>query len=550
MSELTIALAQTDSVVGDLAGNASRIIDWVRRAQERAAQVVVFPEMALTGYPVEDLALRESFQQASAAAGVQLAADLQAAGLGHMHVVVGSLGVAELGATNVALVLNEGKIVAQYAKQHLPNYGVFDEYRFFTPGLAPTIFEVAGHRLALGICEDLWRDAEAKALTDGEPVSALLVLNGSPFEQGKVAVRQQLAKDRAAHLKATVAYVNLVGGQDDLIFDGSSFVVSPDAEVLTQAPQFSEELVLFTLSAQGPKVTAPVSANPGLEPAGEIYQALVAGLRGYVEKNGFKSVLLGVSGGIDSALVAVIAADALGGERVHGISMPSRYSSEHSLSDAKDLMQRIGGHYRVVAIGDMVDSFEQPLGLTGVAAENVQARVRGVVLMGLSNQEGHLVLAPGNKSELAVGYSTIYGDAVGGYAPLKDVDKSMVWALSRWRNNLAVDSGEIPPIPENSITKPPSAELKPGQVDQDSLPPYPVLDAILYGYLEQRQDRNELVAAGFDSATVERVIALTDRAEWKRRQYPLGSKVTAMAFGRDRRLPVTNKWKDTPKEDR
>jgi NAD+ synthase (glutamine-hydrolysing) len=393
------------------------------------------------------------------------------------------------------------------------------------------------------VCEDIWQDSGPVAQLASANLDLLLVLNGSPFEKGKGEARTALAAHRAAETNAPLAYVNLVGGQDDLVFDGGSFVVGPDGSVLARAPQFVEHLLVWDLPAAGsPLVCGAVAAL--LDPEEEVYQAIVTGLRGYVRKNGFRSVILGLSGGIDSALVATICADAIGGENVYGVSMPSEYSSEHSKDDAFDLAQRIGAQYRVQPIAPIVDAFQGQLHLEGVAAENLQARVRGMILMGLSNAEGHLVLATGNKSELAVGYSTIYGDAVGGFAPIKDVDKSQVWALSRWRNNMAVDAGDIPPIPESSITKPPSAELRPGQVDQDSLPPYDLLDEVLDAYIEHAEGRAELVARGFDAAIVDKVVTLVDRAEWKRRQYPLGPKVTALAFGRDRRMPITSRWRE------
>jgi NAD+ synthase (glutamine-hydrolysing) len=359
----------------------------------------------------------------------------------------------------------------------------------------------------------------------------------------------------------------MVGGQDDLVFDGGSFVLGRDGATLARSPQFGEDLLLVDLPAQGrdggtdaraedgaradqapqpapDRAPLPRRVAPPLHPDEEIYRALETGLAGYVRKNGFRSVVLGLSGGIDSALVAAVAADALGGDRVVGVSMPSRHSSSHSRDDAADLAARIGADYRVQEIAPTVDAFEAQMPLEGLAAENLQARVRGVILMALSNLEGHLVLATGNKTELAVGYSTIYGDAVGGYAPLKDVDKSRVWALARWRNNHAIDAGDLPPIPESSITKPPSAELRPGQVDQDSLPPYDLLDEVLDAYVEHAEGRAELLDRGFDPEVVDRVLSLVDRAEWKRRQYPVGPKVTALAFGRDRRLPITSRWRE------
>lgn len=539
MVALRIALAQIDTCVGDVDGNVEQILRWSRQAAEHGAHVVVFPEMTITGYPVEDLALRDSFARAADDASLRVAERLLADGLGDLTVVVGTLGRSAHGrATNSAVVLRDGQVLGRYDKHHLPNYGVFDEYRIFVPGTEACRVDVAGHTVGVVICEDIWADGGPLPALHG--VDLLLVLNGSPYEEGKVRVRAELAARRAAELSAPVAYVNMVGGQDDLVFDGGSFVVGPDGAMLARAPQFVEHLLIWDR-------TDPLSPGPIAEPMdddAEIYHALVTGLRGYVTKNGFRSVTLGLSGGIDSALVAAIAADAVGGANVVGVSMPSRYSSEHSKDDAADLAGRIGADYRVQPIEPMVAAFAGELDLPGVAGENVQSRVRGVILMGLSNVEGHLVLATGNKSELAVGYSTIYGDAVGGYAPLKDVMKSRVWTLSRWRNQAAVDAGELPPIPESSITKPPSAELAPGQMDTDSLPPYHLLDEVLAAYIEHAEGRAELLARGFDTDVVDTVVSLVDRAEWKRRQYPPGPKVTALAFGRDRRLPVTSRWRE------
>lgn len=543
MAPVRIALAQIDTCVGDVAGNTTRVLDWAARAAQAGAHLVAFPEMTLTGYPIEDLALRDSFARAAERAVHDVAARLEQHGLGELTVVLGTLGRTPSGrATNQAVVLYRGQVVHRYDKHHLPNYGVFDEYRIFTPGQSPCVTEVAGRRVGLAVCEDIWQDAGPVAALGEVGVDLLLVLNGSPYEEGKGHLRAELAARRAREVDAPVAYVNLVGGQDDLVFDGGSFVVGPEATPLAAAPRFVEHLLVWDLPDDGPAV--PGELAEAMHPDAEVYAALVTGLRGYVTKNGFRSVLLGLSGGIDSALVAAIAADALGGANVVGVSMPSAHSSDHSRDDAADLAARIGADYRVQPIAPMVDAFTSRLDLPGVAGENLQARVRGMVLMGISNVEGHLVLATGNKSELAVGYSTIYGDAVGGYAPLKDVDKSRVWALARWRNQTAADAGQVPPIPESSITKPPSAELSPGQLDTDSLPPYHLLDEVLDAYVEHGEGRVELLARGFDPAVVDRVLALVDRAEWKRRQYPMGPKVTALAFGRDRRLPVTNRWRE------
>ncbi len=541
---LRIALAQIDTCVGDLERNAARVLEWCARAAEAGADVVVLPEMTLTGYPIEDLALRDSFARAADASLRSIAAGLVAQGLGELVVVLGTLGRSPDGrATNRAVTVHRGRVVASYDKHHLPNYGVFDEFRIFTPGGSTCVIDVAGRRAGVVICEDIWQDGGPVSQMDAADVDVLLVLNGSPYEEGKGHVRMELAARRAREIGAPVVYVNLVGGQDDLVFDGGSFVIDQDGTLLASAPQFVEHLLLWNLPDEGGHPERGDRVPP-LESDAEVYAALVTGLRGYATKNGFTSVVLGLSGGIDSALVAAIAADALGGPNVVGVSMPSTYSSDHSKDDAADLAARIGADYRVQPIAPLVAAFEAQLDLDGVAAENLQARMRGVLLMAISNAEGHLVLATGNKTELAVGYSTIYGDAVGGFAPIKDVDKSRVWALARWRNRAALDAGRIPPIPEASITKPPSAELRPGQLDTDSLPPYHLLDEVLDAYVEHAEGRTELLDRGFDARVVDRVLALVDRAEWKRRQYPVGPKVTALAFGRDRRLPITSRWRE------
>lgn len=546
MAPLRIALAQIDTCVGDLAGNCAAVVDRARAAAEAGARLVVFPEMTVTGYPVEDLALRDSFARAAERAVDDVARQLVDLGLGRLTVVIGTLGrTSGNKPTNQAVVVREGAVVGRHDKHHLPTYGVFDEARIFTPGTGTCVVDVDGRRVGVAICEDVWVDDGPTARMRGE-VDLVVVLNGSPFEEGKGHVRTELAARRAAEVGAPVVYVNMVGGQDDLVFDGGSFVVGTDGEVLARAPQFVEDVLLWELPDHGPPARGLV-AEP-LHPDAEVYTALVTGLAGYVRKNGFSSVVFGFSGGIDSALCAAIAADAIGGENVVGLGMPSQHSSAHSREDAEDLARRIGADYRVVEIEPVVAAFEQQLPVTGVARENLQARVRGVLVMAVSNMEGHLVLATGNKSELAVGYSTIYGDAVGGYAPLKDVDKSRVWQLARWRNQHAIDAGLIPPIPESSITKPPSAELSPGQVDTDSLPAYELLDEVLDAYVEHAEGRAELLARGFDEGVVDKVLSLVDRAEWKRRQYPPGPKVTALAFGRDRRLPVTSAWRE-PKEN-
>ncbi|WP_062289651.1 NAD+ synthase [Demequina phytophila] len=545
MSDLRIALAQINTCVGDIAGNAALILDRCRAAAALGAHVVVFPEMTTTGYPIEDLALRESFQRAAARSVEEIAATLAAEGLGDLTAVLGTLGVSRAGRPfNQAVVLSGGAVQARYNKHHLPNYGVFDERRIFAAGEDPCVVTVASSPVGVAICEDIWQDGGTVAQLADQGLRVLLVLNGSPFEEGKGHTRVELAARRAAEVGAPVAYVNLWGGQDDLVFDGHSFIVSATGEIVAAAPGFTDALMVWDVPPVGDD--APVAGLAPHESADEqAYWACVTGLRDYVLKNGFRSVILGMSGGIDSALTAAIAADAIGGENVVGVSMPSEFSSDHSKDDAADLAKRIGADYRVEPIARLVGAFQDQLALTGVAEENLQARLRGVILMGISNREGHLVIAPGNKSELATGYATIYdAGSIGGFAPLKDLDKTRVWQLARWRNAYAESRGEVAPIPESSITKPPSAELRPGQTDQDSLPPYELLDEVLDAYVEHAEGREELLARGFDPAVVDKVLSLVDRAEWKRRQYPPGPKVTALAFGRDRRLPITSRWRE------
>jgi NAD+ synthase (glutamine-hydrolysing) len=570
--QLRLALAQVNPCVGDLEGNAALVVARTHEAARAGARVVAFPEMVLTGYPVEDLALRPSFQRASRDALHALALRLEEQGLGGLVVVVGyldradddheRLGRPRGGAQNAAAVLHAGQVVARYTKHHLPNYGVFDEFRYFVPGEGTCVVRVDGVDIALAICEDLWQDGGPVAEVRDTGAGLLVVINGSPYERNKDDVRLDLCARRAGEAGCALAYVNMVGGQDELVFDGDSLVVGPEGSLLARAPQFEEALLVLDLflPAADPATSRAVAVVGAPAPAydplpatvaerlsddAEVWAALVLGLRDYVGKNGFRSVVLGLSGGIDSAAVAAIAVDALGAHNVHCVSMPSDYSSEHSRGDAADLAERTGLHFRTVPIAPMVDAFQSALGLTGLAEENLQARVRGIILMGVSNQEGHLVLATGNKSELSVGYSTIYGDAVGGFAPIKDVPKVDVWRLSRWRNEEAERRGETPPIPPNSIEKPPSAELRPGQLDTDSLPDYEVLDDLLDDYVENDRGAAELVTDGFDQDLVERVLRLTDVAEYKRRQYPPGTKISVKGFGRDRRLPMTNRWRET-----
>ena len=558
--KLRVALAQVNPTVGDLAGNAALIKEGVATAAAQGAQIAIFPEMALTGYPVEDLALRPSFQQASRAALAQLATEIDpsiVAIVGYLDQVVTTDGTGK--PQNKVAVISGGAVKASYAKCHLPNYGVFDEYRNFAPGDETLVVRIHGVDVGIAICEDLWIDGGITAQLAARKPGLVIVPNGSPYERNKDDVRLSLVTGRARQAAAPLVYVNMTGGQDDLVFDGDSIVVNAAGEVIARAPQFEDGIMLVDIDVATRTSTPDVTISedevvldrtlvPGiaarLGDEEEIWNAIVVGLRDYVAKNGFTSVLVGLSGGIDSALVAALAVDALGPDRVHGVGMPSKYSSEHSLADARQMAANTGLGFRVVEIQKMVDAYIQELSLTGLAEENVQARVRGTTLMGLSNQEGHLVLATGNKSELACGYSTLYGDAVGGYAPIKDIYKTDVWALSRWRNQVAREAGETPPIPENSITKEPSAELRPDQKDSDSLPEYEILDRVLKAYVDEDLGRDALIAAGFDKDLVMRVIGLVDRAEYKRRQYPPGTKVSQRAFGKDRRLPMTSKWRE------
>jgi NAD+ synthase (glutamine-hydrolysing) len=570
MPQLRIALAQVNATVGDLFRNAAGTLEWARKAAEAGAHVVVFPEMGLTGYPVEDLALRVSFAKASKAALAELAPRLAEAGCGELACYVSYLDLDEVGPRDAAAVLYRGEVVATQFKHHLPNYGVFDERRYFRAGQTLDIVRVHGLEVGMVICEDIWQDGGPIAALGQAGVDLVVAPNASPYERNKDDVRLPLVARRAREAGAPLAYVNMVGGQDELVFDGDSMVVGADGTLLARAPQFVEDLMLLDLDLPGgaaltsgdvggfavrrrvlseepvPAYT-PVHTGRVTEPlddSAEVWAALVTGLRDYAHKNGFRSVVLGLSGGIDSAVCAALAVDALGADAVYGVSMPSGYSSEHSKSDALELAERTGLHYSVQPIAAMVDVFVNQLGLTGLAEENVQARCRGVTLMGLSNQHGHLVLATGHKTELAVGYSTIYGDAVGGFAPIKDVLKTKVWELARWRNAEADKRGETPPIPEASITKPPSAELRPGQLDTDSLPDYELLDDVLDDYVEGDRGYADLLAAGFEPALVDRVLRMVDLAEFKRRQYPPGTKITFKAFGRDRRLPITNAWRE------
>jgi NAD+ synthase (glutamine-hydrolysing) len=551
-------MAQVNPVVGDIEGNAALIKEAVAESLKSEVDVVLFPEMVLTGYPVEDLALRPAFRKASIDRVQLLAKEINEIGAGDVLVVVGYLDEKDKPHNAVALI-HGGEIKAKYIKHHLPNYGVFDEFRNFGQGKGTLVARYRGVDVAVVICEDIWQDQGPVAELAKRTPGIVLVPNGSPYERNKDDVRLALVQRRVVQIGAPMIYVNMTGAQDDLVFDGDSLAVGSDQKLLARSVQFKSSLdivdVPVAMNSSQPDVLisgdAPLNKTPNISEIAprlsdeeEVWSALVMGLGDYVRKNGFKSVALGLSGGIDSALVATLAVDAVGKDNVYGVSLPSKYSSAHSLSDAKALATNLGIDYRVIEIEPVVQSFVAATKLTGVAEENVQARVRGSLLMGLSNQEGHLILATGNKSELAVGYSTLYGDAVGGFAPIKDIFKVDVWRLAKWRNEAAKSRGEVAPIPENSITKEPSAELRPGQKDTDSLPDYQLLDRLLDIYVVKNGDAAEIIKAGFEKSLVDRVITMVDRAEYKRRQYPPGTKVSAIAFGKDRRLPMTSRWKE------
>jgi NAD+ synthase (glutamine-hydrolysing) len=553
--KLRVAMAQINPTVGDLLGNAALILAHAQSAADNGAHIALFPEMALTGYPVEDLALRLSFQEASRASIEVLASELPR----DLVSIVGYLDCIDGAPANRVAVISGGKILARYTKCHLPNYGVFDEYRNFVAGDSTLVVRIHGVDVGILICEDLWIDGGATARLAARKPGLVLVPNGSPYERDKDDTRLALVQKRAREFSAPLVYLNMTGAQDDLVFDGDSIAVDSKGAVIARAPQFEDGMALIDLNLQGATSTPDVVISedevtldrtlvPGiaarLGAEEEVWNAIVVGLRDYIGKNGFSEIVIGLSGGIDSALVAALAVDAIGPDKVHGVAMPSKYSSTHSIEDAVALAANTGLGLRTVSIESMVDAYMDELELTGLAEENLQARVRGTTLMAISNQEGALVLATGNKSELACGYSTLYGDAVGGYAPIKDIYKVDVWALAKWRNSLAIENGETPPIPQRSIDKEPSAELRPDQKDSDSLPEYEVLDELLRNYVDEDLGHNALVAMGFGPELVKRVIAMVDKAEYKRRQYPPGPKVSKRAFGKDRRLPMSSSWRE------
>jgi NAD+ synthase (glutamine-hydrolysing) len=551
---LKLCIAQLNFVVGDTAGNAQKIIGAARTAYEQGARLVLTPELSICGYAAEDLFLRPAFIAACDNAVKTVAREL--AGLKGLYVVVGhpmggdirSKSVAVQRRFNAASVLSEGRVLETYAKRELPNYQVFDERRYFTPGQGTCVFQVEGVNVGLLICEDAWFD-EPGLLAKESGAELLAVINASPFHVGKGGERVARMAERARALDVPVVYAHLVGGQDEVVFDGASFAVGADGSLVGCAPGFREELFTLEVQRKGESIVldAPVAPDRGAE--AELWDALVLGVRDYIGKNGFPGVLLGLSGGIDSALVLAIAVDALGADKVRAVMMPSPYTADISWIDARDMAQRMGVRYDEISITPEFEAFRASLAkeFEGLAEdtteENIQARIRGVFLMALSNKFGSIVLTTGNKSEMATGYCTLYGDMAGGFAVIKDVLKTAVFRLARWRNENDPYGTGMQPIPDRIITRPPSAELRPGQVDQDSLPPYEVLDAILERYMENDQGVEEIIAAGFERAVVERVARLIRINEYKRRQAPVGIRVTHRSFGKDWRYPITGKFR-------
>lgn len=534
---LTVAVAQLNSVVGDLSGNARRILDAVARAKAAGADVVLTPELALCGYPAEDLLLRPAFLDACADTLAELAVEVRG-----ITALVGYPAFADGKRYNAAAVIQDGRVVATYFKHRLPNYEVFDEERYFEAGTEACVFELKGVKVGVNICADVWESGAAD-VARGAGAEVLLVLNASPFHMNKQALRYEVLRERIADTGLPVVYCNLVGGQDELVFDGGSFALDRDGTLAWQGKVFAEELHLLQFADgawQGGGVPAvrPVEAD--------VYEALVLGVRDYLGKNGFPGAIIGLSGGVDSALTLAIAVDALGAERVRAVMMPSPYTAQMSLDDSREMIRRIGVRYDEIAIEPAMQTFATLLApqFAGLAAdtteENLQARIRGMILMALSNKTGSIVLTTGNKSEMATGYATLYGDMAGGFAVIKDIYKTFVYRLCAWRN--AQPDGPV--IPDNILTRPPSAELKPDQCDQDSLPPYEVLDAIIAAYMEEDLSPHEIVARGYAEAEVYRAVAMLRRNEYKRRQAPIGIRVTQRGFGKDWRYPITSRYRD------
>ena len=574
--KLSVALAQINCTVGDLAGNSSKIVDAAWLAHKQGARVLLTPELALCGYPPEDLLLRQGFLDACAARMQQLAADLHAKVPG-LIAIVGFPEKAGMLRYNAAAVLQNGAVAAVYRKRNLPNYTVFDEQRYFTPGDAPVVIDVDGMRLGVLICEDIWGnlgplttrpepsldqlkgmlaarpeawDAKAASAAKAAGAQALLVLNASPYHMKKSATRYSVVRERVRETGLPVIYCNLVGAQDELVFDGGSFAIDALGRVQLQMPLFAEahETVVLEATAPEPATIKGFRVDAGMNMEAEVYAALKLGVADYIGKNGFPGAIIGLSGGVDSALTLAIAVDAIGAGRVRAVMMPSQYTADISWIDSREMVKRLGVRYDEIAIKPMFDTYlaaladefkGRPIDAT---EENIQARIRGTLLMALSNKFGSIVLTTGNKSEMAVGYCTLYGDMAGGFAVIKDIAKTLVYRLCVWRNKLEQPGREV--IPERIITRPPSAELRPDQKDQDSLPEYAVLDAILAAYVEQDQSPAEIIAGGIPAAAVEQVVRLIRINEYKRRQSPVGVRVTHRAFGRDWRYPIVNKFRE------
>jgi len=550
MSAVKVSIAQINALVGDLSGNAQRVLEAARLAHAAGAQVLLTPELVLTGYPPEDLLLRPSFIDQCDQVLKGLCASLSA--LAGLHVVVGHVTSQNGLLRNAASVLVDGKVLGTYFKRELPNYAVFDEQRYFAAGEHPFSFTVGGVCFGVNICEDIWFDAAPEAAAQ-QGAHTLLVLNASPYNLGKYAQRLEIARRCVGRTGCSLVYANLVGGQDELTFDGASFAMDASGALVNRLPEYTRALSLIEVSSDSSIVACVTSAAglvgqalaPELSVEAQVWQALTTCLADYVKKNGFRTVILGLSGGIDSAVVMAIAVDALGAENVHAVMMPSRYTADISQIDARDMVKRLGVGYEEIAIADLAASFDQVLSpmFAGKALdateENIQARLRGMLLMALSNKFGHLVLTTGNKSELSTGYCTLYGDMAGGFAVLKDVAKTLVYRLARWRNTLS----EV--IPERIITRPPSAELRPDQTDQDNLPEYDVIDGIIERYVEQNQSAAQIVAAGFERAAVEQIVRLIRINEYKRKQSPPGPRITSRAYGRDWRYPLSNGYRET-----
>ena len=538
MKSFKIALAQFSPYIGNLEANAQKMLEQANEAKKQHADLIIFPELSILGYPAEDLLLRPSLNQRTKQAFEQLRE------IKDIVLVFGFVNETEDGQRyNSAAVMKDGQILGIYNKQNLPNYGVFDEKRYFNEGHQHLVFEYLGHKFGILICEDVWSLATVQQLAQLN-VETVLVLNSSPYEVGKPQHRIDTMTALAKQLNLNLAYVNQVGGQDDLIFDGTSFLISKDGELALRAPTYQEGLFVVAYEAEQQRYKTGEQAA-ALDTMAEIYQGLVLATRDYVQRSGFPGVILGLSGGIDSALTLAIAVDALGADKVQAVMMPYTYTAQISVEDAAQQAKTMGVTFGIAEIHSIVNSFMQTLypffgnSPADATEENLQARTRGTLLMGLSNKFGNLVLSTGNKSELAVGYCTLYGDMVGGYAVLKDVYKTIVFELAKYRNSIS----EQPVIPERVISRPPSAELSPDQKDQDSLPPYDVLDAILYAYIEEDLSQDDIIAKGFDQAVVEKVVRLVDRNEYKRRQGAIGPRITSRSFSRERRYPLVNGWK-------